>query len=81
MTNDDSRVRLHSYFCASTTAHARAMMTLSGRLNVLMSDARTAGIAPAEMDVIIKQEMATADRRLAGFADRFPQDAILALEA
>lgn len=81
MTNDEFRARLHSSFSASTTAQARAMMTLSGRLSLLMSDAKTAGIAPADMDLIIQEELATADRRLAGVSDRFPQDAILAMEA
>lgn len=51
-------------------------MTLSGQLSVLMRDAKTSSIPPADLDLIIKEEMAAADRRLAGFADRLPQDAI-----
>jgi len=77
MTNEDFRARLHTSFSASTTAQARAMMTLSGRLTLLVSDAKTAGISADDMNRIIQEEMATADRRLAGFADRLPQDANL----
>ncbi|AZV78714.1 hypothetical protein EBB79_13095 [Parasedimentitalea marina] len=81
MTNEEFRARLHSSFSASTTAQARAMMTLFGRLTLLISDAKSAGITAADMNLIIQEEMATADRRLAGFADRFPQDANLDMEA
>ncbi len=81
MTQEDFRARLHSSFSASTTAQARAMMTLSGRLTLLVSDAKTAGISAGDMNRIIQEEMATADRRLAGFADRLPQDANLDREA
>lgn len=77
MTNEEFRARLHSSFSASTTAQARAMMTLSGRLTLLVSDAKSAGITAADMNLIIQEEMATADRRLAGFEGRFPQDANL----